>query len=197
MRFIALLLSALTAGAMAVSAPAPAGKTEGVPTAPVMMEVYSDFQCPSCKSFHDQNLLALRDDYISKGKLYLVYREFPLPMHAYGRQAASYACAAARVGKYPEVANALFAKQAKWSADGKVDEAACSVLSPALAQKVRALTKDPGVEAEIQRDVQLGQAAGVNSTPTMIITHKMKRYPVSGSLNYNLLRRLLDDLLAR
>ncbi len=104
-------------------------------------------------------------DYVSAGKVYLIYRYFPLPGHAYAREAASYACAAERIGKYEQVSNALFGNQAAWSADGKVDETACRVLTAAEAKKVRALIKDPGVAAEIQQDVELGQQSKSEPDP--------------------------------
>jgi protein-disulfide isomerase len=116
-------------------------------------------------------------------------------MHKHSREAAAWAVAASRVGKYDEVSNALFARQSEWSANGKVAEVASSVLSPEQAKKVRALAADPAIAAEIQREMQMGVAAGVNATPTLLISRKDKRYPVAGSLNYSLLRRLLDDLL--
>jgi hypothetical protein len=40
--------------------------------------------------------------------VYLVQREYPLPIHAYARQAACYACAAERIGRYQEVCDQLF-----------------------------------------------------------------------------------------
>jgi protein-disulfide isomerase len=117
-------------------------------------------------------------------------------MHAYAQQAALYASAAARIGKYAPVANALFGKQALWSVDGKVDQTACSVLSPAEAVKVRALVKDPSIAAEIKRDIDAGQKADLKQTPTMIVTFRTKQYPLTTS-NYDLIRRFLDDLLAK
>ncbi len=172
-------------------------KALGVPTAPILIEVFSDYQCPACKVLYDQTLRPLVNDYVRSGKVYLIHREFPLAMHAYARQAASYACAAARIGKYEQVAGALFAKQAAWSLDGKVDEAASSVLTGAEAAKVRALLKDPAVAAEIRGDTELGNKANVRQTPTMIVTHGLKQYPLTGSMNYDLLRRFLDELLAQ
>jgi protein-disulfide isomerase len=118
-------------------------------------------------------------------------------MHAYAREAASYACAAERIGKHEQVSNALFRNQAVWSANGKVDETACRVLTDAEAKKVRALIKDPGVAAEIRQDLELGRKANVSQTPTMVVTHRLKRYPLSGIQNYDLLRRFLDELLSR
>jgi protein-disulfide isomerase len=161
------------------------------------MEVFSDFQCPACKTLHEQTLMPMVRDYVSAGKVYLIYRYFPLTMHAYAREAASYACAAERIGKHEQVSNALFRNQAVWSANGKVDETACRVLTDAEAKKVRALIKDPGVAAEIRQDLELGRKANVSQTPTMVVTHRLKRYPLSGIQNYDLLRRFLDELLSR
>ena len=191
---LALLLS-LAAAAALLQTP-PVGKAEGVPGAPLVIEVFSDFQCPACKTLHEQVLPLLRKDYVAKGKVYLVHREFPLTGHAFSRPAASYASAAARIGKYNLVANALFSKQASWEVDGKVDQAACSVLSPAEAAKVRALVKDPSIAAEIQRDLEAGEKADLKQTPTMIITHRTKQYPIVNT-NYDLIRLFLDDLLAK
>jgi predicted DsbA family dithiol-disulfide isomerase len=43
--------------------------------------------------------------------------------------------------------------------------------------------------------VDAGRAAGINQTPTMIVTRGTNRFPVTGAVNYNLLRSLLDGLL--
>jgi protein-disulfide isomerase len=118
-------------------------------------------------------------------------------MHPYSRQAAEFACAAARLDKYEEVADVLFQNQAVWAANGKVFETIASVLTPAQASKVRALAKEPSIAAEIQSDVDMGRAAGVNQTPTMIVKHRSIPYPISGAVNYDLLRTFLNGRLAK
>lgn len=179
-------------------AEAPAkGKAFGSPNAPITIEVFSDFECPACKTLHEQTLRPLLRDYVVRGKVYLIFREFPLPMHTYSRLAASYADAAARIGKYQEVSDVLFLNQVVWSANGKVDETVSSVLTPAEAIKVRALAKEPSIAAEIQRDVEMGKAMGLNQTPTMIVRHRSIPYPISGAVNYDLLRSFLDSRLAK
>ena len=70
------------------------------------------------------------------------------------------------------------------------------VLSSAEVQKVRALVKDPGVVAEVNRDMELGQTKQIRSTPTMIIRYKAQEYPVA-SVSYALLKRFIDDLLTK
>lgn len=197
MRLVALLIALLIPCTVRPAEALLDGKAVGLPNAPILIEVFSDFQCPACKMLHEQTLIPMVRDYVSAGKVYLIQRYFPLMMHPYAREAASYACAAERIGKHEQVSNALFANQAAWSANGKVDETACRVLTADEAKKVRALLKDPGVAAEIEQDLVLGQKANVTQTPTMVITHRLKRYPLSGFQNYDLFRRFLDELLAK
>jgi len=82
------------------------GKILGSPTAPVTIEIFSDFECPMCKTFHEDTLPFLMRDFVVSGKVCIVSREFPLKIdaHKYSRQAANYATAAARIGKYDAVA---------------------------------------------------------------------------------------------
>jgi protein-disulfide isomerase len=197
MKIVVLVLALLLEAVAAPAAGFTVGKLSGYPNAPVMIEVFSDFQCPACKVLHDEALRSLMKDYVGNGKVYLIHRNFPLPMHAYGRQAALYATAAERIGKYQQVADVLYASQAAWSASGKVDETACSVLTPAEAKQVRALVKDPATNADIEKDVALGKKVRLDQTPTLIVTYRLKQYPLAGAVNYNLLKSFLDDLLAK
>ncbi|PWU07352.1 MAG: twin-arginine translocation pathway signal protein [Terriglobia bacterium] len=170
------------------------GKAFGNPNAPLQIELFSDFQCPSCRQLHMQILPSLMRDYVLPGKAYLVYKEFPLPMHSHAKEAAAYACAAARVGKYEKVADALFEAQPAWSVNGQVFQAVSTALTPAEQKKVQALAQDPAVLAEVQQDMQEGQLERVNQTPTMLIVRGGKKYPIGGTLAYDLLRRFLDDI---
>jgi protein-disulfide isomerase len=178
--------------------PADKGKILGSATAPVTIEIFSDFECPMCKNFHEDTLPLLMRDFVVSGKVSIVSREFPLniPAHKYSRQAANYATAAARIGKYDAVANILFHTQESWGASGKVWETVASVLSPDQQKKVQALATDPGVLAEVETDYNYAVASGINGTPTLFLTRGSKRYPASGGvLQYNLLKSMIDDLL--
>jgi protein-disulfide isomerase len=174
------------------------GKILGSPTAPVTIEIFSDFECPMCKNFHEDTLPFLMRDFVNSGKVCIVAREFPLniPAHKYSRQAANYATAAARIGKYDAVANVLFHTQESWGASGKVWETVASVLSPDQQKKVQALVTDPGVLAEVEADYNYAVASGINGTPTLYLSRGSKRYPATGGvLQYNLLKSMIDDLL--
>jgi protein-disulfide isomerase len=194
MKLFALALTALLP-CLAASSDADPGKMLGSPGAPIRIEVFSDFECPACRGLHEQILPLVFKDYVIPGKVYLVSREYPLPMHQFSREAANYATAAARLGKYQDVADALFKNNLVWELNGKVWDTVASVLTPAEAKKVQLEAKEPSVLSEVQRDVDAGRAAGINQTPTMIVTRGANRFPVVGLVNYNLLRSLLDGLL--
>jgi protein-disulfide isomerase len=174
-------------------------KSIGNPAAPVRIDVYSDFQCPACKGFHENVLPMLIRDYVAQGKVYVVSREFPLAMHPYSREAAGYAVAATQVGKYQQVADALFRTQAVWSTNGKVWDTAAAVLTPVEQKKVQALAKDPSVLTQVQQDVDLGNSLKINQTPTIYISKGTRRYPWPdpNPNNYAFLRAVIDDLITR
>lgn len=195
----------MLAAAVPLLAAAPAvdkGKTLGSPSAPVTLEVFSDFACPACRAFHEQTLPKLIQEFVRNGKVYIVSREFPLTngraddQHKYSREAAAYATAAARIGKYSAVSDRLFATQANWYANGKLWDTFAGVLKPEEQKKVLALAKDQSVIGEVEADRQYGMASGINSTPTVFVTRGFKRTPLSGGvLEYSLLRQFLNDLL--
>ena len=169
-------------------------KTAGNPSAPVTVQVFSDFECPACKMFHEHSLPQLERDFVITGKVFLVYREFPLPMHAHSREAADYAVAAAQLGLYQRVADALFRDQLAWSGSGKVWETVASALTPSQQRRVKMAADTPAVMGEIQRDLAAAHAFSVGSTPTLLVSRGARRYPVSGTLNYEILKSLLNDL---
>ena len=172
-------------------------KAFGSKSAPIVMEVFSDFQCPACKSLFETTNRQLMDNYVTTGKVFLIHRDFPLPMHAYSRVAARYGRAAAEIGKVEVAEKTLFDNQEKWEQSGDVDGTLAAVLSAAEMAKVRALVKGGTLEPLIDKDYALGQMYRVNQTPTSVFHSKGQTYPYSGAMNYETLRQFLDQLLSQ
>jgi protein-disulfide isomerase len=207
MAFLAVI-AALGIGVvlMAMAAPpqTPGGLTDvdphkayGSKTAPIAIEVFSDFQCPACKTLYTTTNRQMMDNYVSSGKVYLIHRDFPLPMHAYSRVAANYARAAAHLGKSEQVEDTLFNNQEKWEKSGDVDGTVAAVLSPADMVKVRALVKGGTLDAAIEKDLALGRFYNVNQTPTSIVHSNGQTYPVVGVQSYVVFHQFVDQLLAQ
>jgi protein-disulfide isomerase len=169
----------------------------GSKNAPIVMEVFSDFQCPACKTLFTTTNRQLMDNYVSTGKIYLIHRDFPLPMHAHSKVAAQYSRAAAQIGKLEAVEEVLFQNQEVWEQSGDVDGTVAKVLSPAEMTKVRALVKAGTLDAGITKDQALGNGYKVNQTPTTIIHAKGQTFPVVGVVSYDVLHQFLDQLLGQ
>ena len=193
-------------------------KALGNPSAPITLEVFSDYMCPQCRNFYMNSLTLMIQDYVAAGEVYLIHRDFPLPIpqHKYNWDAARWGTAAARIGKFEVVDNALYINEPAWEADGDIQKIVASVLSPAemkRAQKQVApcLSQTPAnlrpaapagencsLDPYINQDIALGKAVPVNATPTMVITYKGRRYPpTSGFITWPILKQFFDSLLSQ
>jgi protein-disulfide isomerase len=188
---LALMLPCLAAG--------PEGKSVGNPAAPLRMDLFDDFTCPHCKMLHEQILPRIMADYVTPGKAYLVFHEFTLTGqgHEHSKTASMYAAAAARVGKYQQVCDALFLTQSSWAMSGKVWETVSPALTPVEQKKVQVLMKDPAIAAEVQHDLEQGIAAHVDRTPTLVMTRKGKQTPWNSWTDYGLFKSMVDLLLSK
>jgi len=193
----ALLLA--TAGAAAQTKAAAAGiapvKALGSKSAPITMEVFSDYQCPACGQFYVQTLRQVIDNYVSAGKVYLVHRDFPLPVHKYAREAARWANAAAEIGKFERVEEALYTKRESWENTGNIEAIVGAMLAPAELKRAKALVHSGKLDATIEKDITLGGTFKVNQTPTSIIIYRGQTYPIVGVVSYPVLRQFFDSLL--
>lgn len=127
--------------AVSSSLPAPV-KSFGSPSAPIKLEVFSDFQCPSCRNFYEATLRPMIADYVAQGKVYLVNHDFPLQMHKYSGDAARWANAAAMIGQFGEVEGTLFDHQDAWEADGNIEKFVSQALSPSELKRVEEILEN-------------------------------------------------------
>ena len=198
----------------------PAGppvKSYGSKSAPIMLEVYTDYQCPSCRNFYEQTLRTLINDYVASGKVYLVHHDYPLSGHSHSGEAARWANAAARVGEFDKAEGALYDNQAAWEESDDIAKYMSAVMSPADFKRVQGQLKGcegPGPvagvggavtyptgghpcpkDAYITPDIVMGTKVPVNATPTFVITYKGKRLaPGSGGVSWPILKQFFDSL---
>ncbi|MGB6875802.1 MAG: thioredoxin domain-containing protein [Candidatus Acidiferrales bacterium] len=192
-----------------------AEKSLGSPSAPIKLIVYDDYECPACGNFYEQTLRQLIDTYVAEGKVYLVHRDFPLPMHQYSRQAARWVNAAARIGKFEAVERALFDNQMAWSEygsanpKGNIKPLVQQALTPTEFKRVERLMqgcesdshdeiKGCVVDAQIQRDIAAGALLPITQTPTFVVSYKGQSYPpAAGGVSWALLKQFFDQLLSQ
>jgi len=171
----------------------------GKPTAPIKIEVFSDYQCPACREFYLGTMRSVLTDYADAGKVCVIYREFPLSQHQYARDAAVYGHAAQRLGQryWAKVTDALYENQDKWEQDGKIEPQVAKELTPEEMARLKKEMEDPSIKAAIESDVALARSRDVNQTPTFFITAKGKTEKAAGVVQYPILRRYLDSRLGQ
>jgi protein-disulfide isomerase len=160
--------------------PDPAGQVKGAepahmrgnPNAPVTLEEFGDFQCPSCGAY-EPDLKKIEAEFGDKMKV--IFRELPLlPMHEHALMAAQAAEAAGLQGKFWEMHDLLYENQSKWVEQKDlvpvfVDYAKQIGINPDQ------FMKDLNGETVAQRIFQDGKRAhsfGLKGTPSFFVNGK-------------------------
>jgi protein-disulfide isomerase len=138
-------------------------------TGEVTVVEFSDFQCPACQSVEAplKQILAKYPD-----KVVLVYRHFPLTsIHPNAQIAAQAAEAADNQGKFWEMHDLLFAKQAEWSGQENPREALAAyatLLGMDTAKFIAELESQAGKDV-IAADVVAATKYRISGTPTFYV----------------------------
>jgi len=171
-------------------------RVAGSASAPILAEIYSDYQCGHCSSLFLETVPRLITDYVDTGKLRLLHRDLPLPQHPHSRTAARYANAAGRIGRYDLAVEQIFRTQELWGRDGDVSGRLAAVLAPSELARVRETVRDSSeIDAAIDADIEMARRDDVRQTPTLVVVANGKRRSLAPVPPYPLLRSYLDELL--
>jgi protein-disulfide isomerase len=147
------------------------GHRIGPADAPIRVVVFSDFQCPFCASVQP-TLREMRNRAASR--IAILYRHFPLSaIHPFARQAAVAAACADAQQRFEPYHDRLFAEQDSigvkpWAHFAKEAGVANLVTFESCVNQAR-------LDADVERDLRLGQRLGVSGTPTFIVDGRMLR----------------------
>lgn len=166
------MAQAVPAGATAV----PSGRTaEGDPfigsaSAPVTIVAYSDYQCPNCRQFALEVLPWLRQTWIARGTVRVVFRDFPVRGPESIDAALAAQCAGDQ-GRYWEMHDRLFEAQSGENTGAFGNErlrtlaAAASLDTGAFDACMSAATH----RARIDASAAAARAQAFEGTPTYLI----------------------------
>jgi protein-disulfide isomerase len=196
--------------------PAPI-KAYGSSSAPIKMEVFTDYECPMCRNLYEETLRPMINDYVASGKVYLVHHDYPLDLaeHKYSGEAARWADVAAQFGDFESAEQALYDNQAAWSADGNIAKYMAAAMPSSDFSRIAKVMETcvapgpkgrPGgvlmpphpceVDRYIESDIEQGNQIPLTGTPTYVITYKGQRLPAaSGFVSWPVLREFFDNLL--
>ncbi|MEM7116973.1 MAG: thioredoxin domain-containing protein [Chloroflexota bacterium] len=166
----------------------------GDPEAPIVIEEFSDFQCPFCARFSAQTLPGLEEEHINTGNVLLIYYDFPLNnIHP---QAASAANAARCAGEqsaaaYWSMHDLLFANMQTWG--GRNATAVFQQYGQDLGLDMESFTECVTSEKyadDIQADLDLGISRGVRSTPSFFVNNQ----PLVGAQPYTVFAQAIATI---
>lgn len=201
---LALALGAGPAAAQRASAP-PAGQSEdtarasailvnedlvedqaspvlGNPHGDVTMVEFFDYRCPFCKLMAPKLLRLIAAD----PQLRLVMKEYPI-LSPQSVTAARVALVASRHGRYAAFHQAMYELDGPFDESKLLDVAKAVGLDPAV---VRTEMNAPWIDAELRRNLALGQITGITGTPAFVVDHKL----LLGAVPIATLKRLIADV---
>ncbi len=152
-----------------LSIPSEGSPARGPKGAPIVIQVFSDFECPYCRRV-EESLAELEQKY--PGKLRFVWHDVPLPFHVRARPLARAAREARRQGgdaAFWKLHDAIFAldRKAPRLTDDEIADAAKAIgLNEA---RIRAAMSDESKDGDLERDVALAERLGFKGTPTIVV----------------------------
>jgi len=171
----------------AVKIPTAGSPVMGPADAPVTLVEFSDFQCPYC-SLAVSKLNAVLKAYPKQVKL--IFKQFPLDTHSQAAQAAAAAIAAHQQGKFWPMHDALFASRRDLSRPTILAIAGKTGLD---MKRFTADLDSAETKKTVARDVEDGDKAGVEGTPSVYINGQ--KY--NGSLELDAIRKVIDEEMVK
>ncbi len=153
----------------------------GNPKGDVTLVEFFDYRCGYCKRVHGTVTNTVESD----GNVRLVYKEFPIlgPESVFASRAALGVFFTQPL-KYSAFHDAMMTSRGQLSQARVMTIAEDMGLKP---EEVVAAMKDPRVDEEIQRNMQLAQSLGINGTPGFVVGSEI----VPGAVDEDTLKDLI------
>ncbi|HBB36949.1 MAG: DSBA oxidoreductase family protein [Candidatus Moranbacteria bacterium GW2011_GWC1_45_18] len=163
----------------------------GPEDAKVKVVLFSDFQCPYCKSFHETYRKAISE---YKDRVLFAYKYLPLDFHKQAMNAAVAASCAGDQGKFWEMSDRLYGSQADWQST----EGVAKFKSYAAALGLNAANFSECVDQnkpkdKIAADQEEAANFGISGTPAFFVNDQF----IGGVVSYEEMKKMLDEELAK
>jgi protein-disulfide isomerase len=186
----------------------------GATDAPILIEEFSDFQCPYCKSFHEGTEPQLRQYYIDTGKVRFVYRSMGnfvsdniarstgRPATTESRDAALAAYCAGDQNKFWDMHAYLFGNNMEREDVGAFSDKRLEQIAAKAGLDLEQFNScyDSGkFEDRVKQDGKDGEAAGVKGTPGFLVSYTVngekKTKLIEGAQPFTVFQQELEAIL--
>ena len=172
---------------------------KGNPGAPLTIVEFSDFQCPFCNRFYQETLPLIEQNYVNTGKVNLVFRDMPLPIHPNAVPAHIAAECAHAQNAFWEYHDILFDRMNQWN---KLNPEDLDAQLKAYAEELEldssfdTCVKSSSVAQEVQKDYSQASGYGATGTPTFFVGNAAEGYvKLSGAQPYSAFQSVIDSKL--
>ncbi len=163
----------------------------GSPDAPVTVIEYASLTCGHCANFHNTTYKELKREYIDTGKVYFIFREFPLDTVS---AAAFMLARCAPEDKYFDIVDLMFEEQRNWAFTNDPYSALLSMGKQLgfTEDAVKACLTNQEILDGVTEVRDYGSSTlGVDATPTFFINGEK----VSGALSFDEFKTYVDKNL--
>ncbi|MEK7611279.1 MAG: thioredoxin domain-containing protein [Patescibacteria group bacterium] len=144
----------------------------GEATASVTVTEFMDFQCPACSAYFANVFPQVKAEYIDKGVIKYVAKNFPLRnIHPNAQPASEAAMCANDQKSFPKYHDTLFMKQTDWASMSDPTETFVGYATQLglNGATFRSCLTGAKAKEQVEKDVQLGIGIGVSGTPTVFV----------------------------
>ena len=169
----------------------------GNKNAPVTLYEYSSFGCSHCSDFHLHTLPKLKENFVDKGLLRVVFVPFPIDKESMN---AALLAECVDEDKYFPFVDVLFKKQREWGLSRNPDKVLkqYAALSGLSQEKAELCLKNDDNAREILSNRQNGiSQLGIQGTPSFVISSQGKSEMLPGVHSYESFTSLIEDRLAK
>lgn len=151
------------------------GTALGDPNAPVKIDIFEDFQCPSCQLYTEQIAKQVIDTYVATGKVYYTFHQFPIVDRnaalKESHQAANASMCASEQGRFWDYHDMLYAN---WNGEnqGSLRDKRLIAFAEAIGLDMNAFQtcfSENRYKDQINADLALGNKWGVKGTPSLFV----------------------------
>jgi protein-disulfide isomerase len=172
----------------------------GSPKAPVVVIEYGAPSCPVCARFNAETIPQFRSEYVATGKVYYLFRVFPINGEADGAAEGLARCAGTG-DSYFRFIDALFRNQKDWDPEYNPPDVHAGLLKVAALAAGMDQAKADACMADKENAERVNRVAkdasdkyGISATPTLVINGVVQQ---PGDTPWPVLKSTLDAFLAK
>ena len=173
----------------------------GDKNAPITIVEFGDFQCPFCKRFHQQTLPDIKSNYIDKGIVNIVWKDFPIQSIHQNAVASSIAgeCADDQ-GLFWELHDRIFDEQQNW--EGLPTSIAINDFKRYASEiginenEFNKCLDSEKYRQEVLDDFSYGSRIGISGTPAFFVGNQQVGFvQITGAQPYSVFENIIEALL--